>query len=46
MEKVFEGMGVIIAWVFFLMGFFIGSQWLWGCAIGAMISGLGMAFDT
>ena len=46
MERILEGLGAVCAWIFFLLGFFMGNQWLWGCAVGAVISGFGMIYDS
>lgn len=45
MEKVVYGFGLFLTGFFFLVGFFMGNQWLWGCVPGLVLGGFGMAFD-
>lgn len=44
MEKCVAMFGFGVAFVSFLMAFCIDTVWLWGCAVGALITLFGLYF--
>lgn len=46
MEKILEGIGLFVTCFFFVAGFLMGNQWLFGCIPGFALCGFGLIFDT
>lgn len=44
MEKVVSGIGMFVACFCLTAAFLLGNGWLWGCAFGGALSGLGLLF--